>query len=161
MVNFPRKYSPMKVVKIILLILLGTFIIIQFFPTMKNKSDVVPATDLITSRAVPSQVATLLHNACYDCHSNNTNYPWYNKVQPLAWFLEGHIQDAKRELNFNRFETYSRKEQKDFFEDIAFLVKNDKMPLSSYQFLHAESRLSEKEKQQIVNWAEEALQDYQ
>src|SRR5699024_960998 len=116
----------------ILLLLFIVVLIIQFFPTLKNTSNEVPTTDLIQSREVPSHVATLIHNACYDCHSNNTDYPWYNKVQPWAWYLEGHIKKAKFALNFNEFETYSPDKQRKKLENMQKLVEEKKMPLTSY-----------------------------
>ncbi len=151
----------MKLLRYILIILVVGLIVIQFFPTMENKSDLVPATDLIQSREVPSQVATLLHNACYDCHSNNTNYPWYDKIQPFAWFLEGHIIDAKRGLNFNEFETYTPKKQQKKLKGIRFVMEKDVMPLDSYKLMHAESRLSKEERQAIINWVDDELKNYQ
>ncbi len=149
-----------KVLRLFLIILLLGIIVIQFFPTMKNKSDMVPATDLMQSHEVPSQVATLLHNACYDCHSNNTNYPWYNHIQPLSWFLEGHIKEGKKHLNFSKFANYSQQKQKEKLEHLVKLVNEDKMPLTSYKILHAEARLTDAERQRIVDWAEEMLKDY-
>lgn len=150
----------MKTLKLIFGILLLALILIQFFPTMKNISNDIPSTDIVQSREVPSQVATLVHNACYDCHSNNTKYPWYNRVQPFAWVLEGHITDAKRKLNFNEFETYDREKQKKKFQLMRKLIQENKMPLSSYKMMHAESRLSSDEKKMIIDWIEDELKNY-
>lgn len=97
----------MKILRPLIGIIILTLIIIQFFPTLNNVNDEVPTTDVIQTRKAPSQVATLMHNACYDCHSNNTKYPWYNQIQPFAWILERDIIDGKRDLNFNEFETLS------------------------------------------------------
>lgn len=151
----------MKTYQIILLIFIGFLIVIQFFPTLENKSDVVPATDLIKSHdEMPSQVATLLRNACYDCHSNNTDYPWYDQVQPIAWFLEGHIQKAKRKLNFNEFQTYSLEHQKKKLEKVRHALQENLMPLKSYKILHSEGRLSQEERQQIIDWIDQELKNY-
>lgn len=151
----------MTIFKKIAWILLIALIVIQFFPTMENKSDVVPATDLIQSHEVPSQVATIMHNACYDCHSNNTDYPWYNHVQPSSWFLEGHIKEAKEHLNFNEFNTYSRKKQKEKLENIRQMVDEDKMPLTSYKLLHWDANLSKSERKKITDWVDEELKNYE
>ncbi len=150
----------MKFFRLILGILLLSLILIQFFPTLNNVSDEVPTTDIIQSRAVPSQAATLVRNACYDCHSNNTQYPWYDKIQPFAWILENHIIDAKRELNFNEFETYDSNKQKKKFQSMKKLIEENKMPLTSYKIMHAEGRLSSREKKIIIDWIEEELKEY-
>lgn len=150
----------MKTVRRILLILVVALLLIQFFPTPKNKSDEVPVTDLISSREVPSHVATLVQNACYDCHSNNTDYPWYNRVQPWAWYLQGHIQKAKSKLNFNEFETYSQIKQKKKLENMHTAIEENTMPLTSYKIMHAEGRLTKSERKQILDWIEEELKDY-
>ena len=91
----------MKVVKIIAIVLLVAFVGIQFMPTTRNQSDSVPSTDFMLVNNVPENIQKKLQVSCYDCHSNNTQYPWYNQVQPVAWFLEDHIKEGKAELNFN------------------------------------------------------------
>ena len=97
----------MKIVKIIALILLVGFVGIQFVPTDLNQSDTVPKTDFLLVNNTQENISALLQESCYDCHSNNTEYPWYNKVQPAAWYLEDHIQEGKDELNFNEWAEYS------------------------------------------------------
>ena len=98
----------MKTLKIIALILLVAFVGIQFIPTERNQSDLVPRTDFLLVNNTPENIGNLLQVSCYDCHSNNTNYPWYNKVQPIAWFLENHIKEGKDELNFSEFQSQKK-----------------------------------------------------
>ncbi|HLS29929.1 MAG TPA: heme-binding domain-containing protein [Flavobacteriaceae bacterium] len=150
----------MKVLRVILGILLISLIIIQFFPTTDNISNEVPTTDVIQHRQAPSHVTTLIQNACYDCHSNNTQYPWYDRIQPFSWIFEKNIKDAKRALNFNEFETYSRKKQKEKFQKIIEMIEENEMPLTSYKILHSEGRLTKAEKKQITDWVEEELKGY-
>lgn len=102
----------MKIVKIIALILVVAFVGIQFMPTERNKNDIVPPTDFMLVNDVPNDIKNKLQISCYDCHSNNTQYPWYNKVQPVAWFLENHIKNGKAELNFNEWGDYSNRRKK-------------------------------------------------
>lgn len=147
----------MKTWKVIVLIVIGTLIIIQFFPTYTNESNEMPATDLIQSHEPPSQVSTLLHNACYDCHSNNTDYPWYNQVQPYAWMLEGHIKKGKADLNFNEFDTYSKAKQRKKLKQMYQSLQENTMPLGGYKILHAEGRLTKNERKQIKDWIEKEL----
>ena len=90
----------MKIIKIIAWIVLAALVVIQFFPVDYNQSETIPQTDFMLVNNVPVTVKKSLQVSCYDCHSNNTQYPWYNKLQPVAWFLEGHIKEGKEELNF-------------------------------------------------------------
>jgi|SRR5699024_4313475 len=150
----------MKLIRYILGIFLLTLILIQFFPTLENVNNEVPTTDIIQSRKVPSQVSTLVRNACYDCHSDNTQYPWYDKIQPFAWVLENHIIEGKRNLNFNEFETYDLKQQEEKLKKARKLIQENKMPLPSYKIMHAEGRLSTEEKKIIIDWIEEELKNY-
>ena len=94
----------MKIVKIIAIIALVGFVGIRFIPTERNQSDTVPESDFMLVNNVPETIQKKLQVSCYDCHSNNTQYPWYNKIQPVAWFLEDHIKEGKAELNFNEWD---------------------------------------------------------
>lgn len=142
----------MKVLKITAIVLLLAFVGIQFIPTTRNQSDIVPATDLIEVYNVPEQVEVIFKTSCYDCHSDNTMYPWYNKVQPVSWIMEGHIKEGKAELNFSEFGSYSERRQKSKFKSILSQVKNGEMPLASYTWMHREAKLSETEKKALEDW---------
>jgi len=114
------------------LILLGLLVVIQFFPTTKNQSVKILDTDFIKIYNPPKNVSLLLKTSCYDCHSNNTIYPWYNKVQPVARFLQHHINEAKHKLNFSEFAKYTVKRKKHKLDECIDEVKEDEMPLTSY-----------------------------
>jgi hypothetical protein len=90
--------------------------------------------------------------SCYDCHSNNTYYPWYNKIQPVAWFLENHINEAKEEFNFSEFGNYSNRKKKGKLKSIRNEIKDDKMPLKSYTIMHKDAKFTEEEKKQFVKY---------
>ena len=149
-----------KFLKRLLLLLLLAFIVIQFFRPTKNiaKGPEAFAKDIKTIHAVPANVQLILKKACNDCHSNNTAYPWYNNIQPVAWWLEGHIKDGKRGLNFSEFASYSLRKQYDRFNGINELVKDSKMPLPSYTIIHTSAKLNDSEKLTIANWTV-SLQD--
>lgn len=144
----------MKIVKIIAVVLLVAFVGIQFVPTERNQSDVVPKTDFMLVNSVPDRIKSKLQTSCYDCHSNNTQYPWYNKVQPIAWFLEDHIKEGKAELNFNEWDSLSNRRKKSKLRSIIKQIENDEMPLDSYTLIHREASFSEAEKQELIQWVE-------
>ena len=134
------------------LLLLMVFIGIQFLPTTRNESDDVLSTDFIKFFNPPEEINNLLKTSCYDCHSNNTEYPWYNKIQPVSWFLEGHIDEAKEELNFSEFGAYSNRKKNSKLKSVISQIKDDEMPLSSYTLLHKDATLSESDKVLLEQW---------
>lgn len=138
--------------------MLLVFIGIQFIPTTRNQSDIVPPTDLMEVYNVPEHVEVIFKTSCYDCHSNNTMYPWYNKLQPVSWIMEGHIKEGKEELNFNEFGSYSERRQKSKFKSILSQVKDGEMPLASYTLMHREAKLSENEKKALEDWINKMLE---
>ena len=135
-----------------LFVLLIGFAIIQFIQPAHNKSENVLPTDVTKVYPVPSNVLTILKTACYDCHSNNTRYPWYSSVQPGGWWLANHIASGKEELNFNEIGTYSIRRQINKLRSIENSIKDGTMPLSSYALLHKDARLTTQQKELIVAW---------
>ena len=142
--------SRMKKIGLAVLILL---IGIQLIQPARNSSGQVPATDISKTVFIPENVKSLFQTACNDCHSNNTNYPWYANIQPMGWLLANHIKDGKAELNFNEFGSYSQRRQQSKLKSIASQVKDDEMPLASYAFLHKNARLTKEQKALIIDWA--------
>ena len=137
-----------------LLILLIAFILIQFIQPTRNKSGQVLATDMAAMYKIPDTVQAVLKVACYDCHSNNTNYPWYTYLQPVGWMLANHIRHGKKELNFNEFGSYTARRQRSKLKAIANQVKDGEMPLNSYTLMHKDARLTREQKQLIIEWVQ-------
>ena len=123
--------------------LLGLFVGIQFVPTKPNISQVVPKTDFMLVNNVPNNIKSVLKESCYDCHSNNTRYPW---------FLEHHISKGKDELNFNEWGNYSWRRKRSKLNAIKDQIKDNEMPLSSYTLMHKVARLSEVEKKELIDY---------
>ena len=143
--------------KKILLALLLVFIAMQFIRPARNSSNTVQPADMITHFNVPANVAGILKTSCYDCHSNNTRYPWYANVQPMGWFLADHIKDGKEELNFNEFTTYSKRRQLSKLKSIQNSIKDGSMPLSSYTLMHSDAKLSEDRKALLIQWTAKVI----
>lgn len=142
----------MKFAKIIVMMLLVAFVGMQFVPTERNQNNSVPATDFMQVYNAPEMIQEKLQESCYDCHSNNTQYPWYNKVQPIAWFLEDHIKEGKAELNFSEWDSLSNRRKASKLRSIVKQIESDKMPLESYTLIHTNAIFSETEKQEILNY---------
>ena len=138
---------------------LGVFLIAsQFFPPRRNLGSRDGPNDVAARYAVPAEVKTLLVDACYDCHSDHTNYPRYANVQPIGWWLADHVNGGKRHLNFTQFGTYGPKQAARKLDAIANQVDEGDMPLGSYTWMHPPARLSAAQRAKIVDWAQ-ALHD--
>ncbi len=143
------------------LILLLIFGLLQFIPIQeKNISSVEAKNSIEKLFSIPDSVLTILKSACYDCHSNNTRYPWYSNIQPVALFLNKHIVEGKKELNFDEFGNYTERRQQSKLKAVASQVKDGDMPLTSYKLLHSGAKLRAYEKEQIINWANKCLGTY-
>ncbi|QDH78916.1 cytochrome C [Echinicola soli] len=144
--------------KKILLALLAVFIIIQFFRPEKNTTNAQPAP-LTGDYVITDEVASILEKACNDCHSNSTDYPWYANFQPVAWWLNGHIKDGKRHLNFDDFTKAPIARQNHKLEEIIEMIEEGEMPLNSYTSLgmHPEANLTEVEKTTLIDWAKSQM----
>lgn len=126
---------------------------IQFIRPARNRNDKITPDDLTVVLVPPEEVRMSLKNACYDCHSNNTDYPWYFEFQPVAWILTWHINEGKSELNFSEYGTYSRRRQTSKLDAIANNIEDGEMPLKSYKILHKDARLRQDQKNLIIKWA--------
>ena len=147
----------MRHIKKVLLILLVVLVGIQFIPTKRNQNQQVLESDISKTFTLPAEIQTIFKNSCYDCHSNNTNYPWYNKIQPVSWLLENHIKKGKKELNFSEFGSYSKRKQKNKLKSIKSQVIDDEMPMFTYTLIHKKAKLTESDKKLIKNWANQLM----
>jgi hypothetical protein len=136
--------------------LLIVFVIIQFIRPDRNTSAGPMPDDITTLVSAPDGVMSLLHRACYDCHSNNTRYPWYMNVQPMAWMMAKHVREGKEQLNFSEFGGYSPRRQVSKLTGIANSIRQNTMPLQSYLLMHRSARLSAAEKMLIKDWVQKS-----
>jgi hypothetical protein len=146
-------------IKKIAYVLLAALVIIQFFRPARNISTAKSPNDISNKYAVPASVQEILNTSCYDCHSNNTVYPWYANIQPVAWWLADHVNEGKKELNFSEFITYSPKKAHHKLEEVIEMVKEGEMPLQSYTIIHQNAKLSDAQKLEISNWADGLMKE--
>lgn len=137
-----------------LIILVLVLVIIQFFRPEKNISN-ERTNDISTKYLISDTLSTVLNVACNDCHSNRTDYPWYAEVQPIAWWLNHHVNDGKRHLNFSTFTSRPIAVQNHKFEEIIEMVDEGEMPLPSYTWfgLHEGADLTPGQREMVVSWA--------
>ena len=138
--------------KKILLILLVLLVIAQFIQPPHNTGNVDAPTDITHVVEVPDSILSMLKTACYDCHSNNTNYPWYSKITPVNWWLRNHVVDGKKKLNFTTYANYNFRQKEHKLEEVAETVESHEMPLESYLWIHNEAKLTDAQRKAIIDW---------
>lgn len=143
--------------KKILLGLLAILVVIQFIKPERNLGEIEGPNHIKNVINYPEDVAEIMTRACFDCHSNKTNYPWYANVQPVAWFLDSHVREGKEHLNFSEFKTYPGKKQAHKLEEVVESMKEGWMPLDSYIWIHKEADLTDTERIKIADWAQQSM----
>jgi len=128
------------------------FIAMQFY--RPNKPVFVNATldDFLLYEKAPKEVANLFKTSCYNCHSDQTETFWHNTIAPVSWWTDGHVKEARSNLNFSNWATYDTRDKRAKLSAIAVNIKENTMPLKSYVLAHSEAKLSEEEKKKIMDW---------
>jgi hypothetical protein len=144
---------------------LGVFLVvvligIQMIPNQRNSYTETNLEDFIITYDAPEEVESLLRPACYDCHSNQTNYPWYSSVQPIGLMLQNHINDGIDELNLSEFGQLSSRKRRMKIKSMVKEIEKGTMPLKSYKVLHPRLTFNEDEKMTIIDFLN-SLQDVQ
>lgn len=136
-------------------ILIGLLIVVLLMQVMqptRNQSDSLSENDISRTYALPAGVHETLVKKCYDCHSNNTQYPWYIHIQPIGWWMASHISEGKSHLDFSEFKTYPAKRANHKLEEISEEIAKGHMPIDSYLWLHPEAKVTDDELQAINGW---------
>ena len=142
-----------KIIKKILSIGLIIFLLMQLYQPARNLGYEQDLTANFTKAYnVPKKVETIIRTSCYDCHSNNTIYPWYSYLQPIRFFMDSHINEGKENLNFSKFGKYSKRKQESKLDRIVKQIKSNQMPLASYTLIHKNAILSATQKAEVINW---------
>lgn len=132
--------------------IVGIFLVLQLFRPTREVSAAAAGHDLIAMHWPPPAVREVLERACYDCHSNQTKYPWYASVQPVAWWLDRHVDEGREHVNFSHFGGLSARRAAQMLEACSDAVAEKEMPLWSYTLGHPEARLSDQQRDALVEW---------
>lgn len=143
--------------KKIMWVLLAALIAIQFFHPKRNKSEGPQPNYIGKVYAIPDDVQSIMAKACNDCHSNNTRYPWYSKIQPVHWWLNKHVVEGKKKINYDEYTNRPLRYQYHKLEETIEMVKEGEMPLNSYTWTHKDAKLTEEEKAKITGWAQSVM----
>ena len=139
---------PRKVLTLIIVLIL----IIQVAQPTKNISAGPQEADITQVYDIPEELHSMFVQKCYDCHSNNTRYPWYFNIQPIGWWLAAHIHEGKEELNFSEFRNYPPDRAAHKLEEIGEVMEEGTMPLKAYTMFHKDADLTDQDKTLIRNW---------
>ncbi len=138
--------------KKILLLLLLIFLAIQVIRPSKNNGNPTGPKDITKVVAVSDSVMFMLKKSCYDCHSDYTVYPWYDQITPVNWWVNNHVNEGKRHLNFTTFGDYTADKMDKKLDGIAETIDKGEMPINSYLWMHGDAKLNEAQRKMIVDW---------
>ena len=130
---------------------------IQLVPNELPPVELANPGDLLATDLVDGELSGILKTACYDCHSNETVYPWYSHVAPFSWLVAKDVREAREELNFSTWLDYDMMEKLEKLDDIAIEVGEGEMPMGIYTALHTSAKLDDAQRKQIIAWAEETM----
>lgn len=143
----------MKTRKWIALALLATGVGMQFIRGEKTNPPTDPTQTVFAKTAVPDDVTAILKRACWDCHSNETEWHWYANVAPIMWSVRGHVKSGRAHLNFSEWGKYSPDEANEIIEELCEVVQDRSMPMRSYLVTHRDARLSDADIAALCRWA--------
>ncbi len=145
----------MKIFKVIIVVLFVALIIIQFLP--KDLPEIISKNegDILAKVSMAPEVSQILKASCYDCHSNETKYPWYSYVAPVSWLVGNDVKEGRDELNFSEWTAYPKRRMVKKLEDIKEEVGKGDMPLPIYTLIHTKTKLSVQQRDLITKWTEE------
>tara|TARA_B110000046_G_scaffold48154_1_gene53306 strand:+ start:2631 stop:3125 length:495 start_codon:yes stop_codon:yes gene_type:complete len=150
----------MTLKKKILVALILLFIIAQFFSPKKNQSGLYAINKFLVETKAPMEVQKILTQACFDCHSDQTTYPWYNSITPVNYWLNSHVNGGKSHLDVSKWSTYSVKRKAHKLEELIEEVGEGEMPLASYKWTHASADLTNDQIEALIHWAQREIFNY-
>lgn len=144
-----KKYLTKRNIGRVLIVLL---VLAQFKRIDKTPGDTNPDNDFLVVEEAPEEIASIFKTACYDCHSNSTNYPWYSNIAPVSWWLKRHVRMGTMKLNYSEWGTFSDSKREHKKEESADYVGKGWMPIVPYKITHPEARLTDEQREMLVNW---------
>lgn len=145
-------------VKKIIIGLVALLILLQFIPNELPEVRIDNPHDFLANNDVPAEIESMLRASCYDCHSNETRYPWYSYVAPVSWLVRRDTWMGREHLNFSDWNSFEKADMAEAYYELAEEVEDGQMPMKIYPIMHADAKLSDEQRQAIVNWAEAAAE---
>jgi len=144
--------------RLIIIILIGILILIQLIRIDTVNPEINIDKDFLSMNNASIEMINILKNTCYNCHSNQTNYPWYSKIAPVSWMLKNHVREGREHVNFSNFGDYSLEKRFLIQNECIAEIEENNMPLKSYKFIHANARLTNDTKQSLIDFLKLSMQ---
>jgi hypothetical protein len=141
-----------KITKWLVIVVACLFILLQLKRPARTNPVSEPSQSIEAHVQIPPQVKEILDRSCRDCHSNNTEWPWYTNVAPVSWWISDHVNEGRKQLNLSEWGKLDRDRQDKKLRQICDEVEDGAMPLSSYLPLHPKAKLSEQDKKTLCDW---------
>lgn len=142
----------MKFLRILFILLIAAFVVLQFIGIEKTNPEFDSSGDFIVMENPPADIAQVLRSACYDCHSNQTVWPWYSNIAPISWMLEEHVVDGRDNLNLNYWGEFDVEDRAYVIEEMIEEIEEGEMPIPGYLITHSDAKLSETQKEKLFTW---------
>jgi hypothetical protein len=142
-------HIPLKKIGIAVVV---AFVAIQFFPVHRDNFPVDSTKTIDSVESMPSDLRAIVHRSCTDCHSDQTNWPWYSHVAPASWMVASDVHEARRKMNFSVWGNYSQAKRDHELEEICNEVIDGDMPDTKYTLIHRSAKLSQPEREALCTW---------
>jgi hypothetical protein len=144
-----------KRIKVIIILFVGLLVLIQFYPLDRSNPPVTAEIE------TPYEVKVVLKKSCYDCHSNETVWPFYAHIAPVSWLVVRDVHKARHDINFSEWGNLPQDKQYKKLDKMWEEIEEEKMPLPIYLITHPSAKLSDEQKATIKNWIESSIPDIQ
>lgn len=142
-------------VKKIGLAFIAVLLIIQLIPANLPEVSENNPDDLLANNSVPENIESILRSSCYDCHSNETVYPWYSYVAPISFLVSKDTRKGRKHLNFSEWQSLSKPDKAEALDELVEEVESGEMPMKIYPVTHPDARLTDEQRQELINWADD------
>lgn len=134
----------------IFIALSALFVIIQFFRADQLNPPKIAAEDFFAMNEAPEEIASLIHSACYDCHSHHTSYPWYSQIAPVSWWMGDHVSEGRSHMNFSTWSHLSSKDVDHTLEEIIEVLEKKEMPMLPYMIMHKKAWINAEQRAELA-----------
>ncbi len=142
----------MKFLRILFILLIAAFVVFQFIGIEKTNPEFEPSMDFIVMENPPEEIAQMIRSACYDCHSNETIWPWYSNIAPVSWKLEEHVIDGRDNLNLNMWGEFDVEDRAYVIEEMIEEMEEGEMPIPGYLITHSDAKLTAEQQAKLFKW---------
>ncbi|MBN2237045.1 MAG: heme-binding domain-containing protein [Bacteroidales bacterium] len=137
--------------------ILVLLIVIQFAPLERENPVTDQNLDFLMATDMPADVQSVFKNSCYDCHSNETIWPWYSYVAPMSFVITHHVEEGRDQLNLSSWGEFDPDDQKGILKHMKKEIEKGEMPLAGYTALHGNAKMTEERKALVIQWIDKAL----